>query len=171
MTIDPNRTCDVWELARTASALTGDLCLADLPRLGAEVCEVAGALRYRIDGRIDGHGRPAALLEVDGTVRVRCDRCGGPVDMPIHERAQFFFVAEEAELARLPIEDTPEEALLGSHRFDIAALVEDQALLALPISPRHAHCAAPPPEDERAAPAGETHRPFEVLAGLRKPRR
>lgn len=171
MSTDPNRTCDVWELARKSSTLAGDLRLADMPRLGEELCDAAGALSYRMDGRLDDHGRPAALLAVDGTVRVRCDRCGAPVDLPIHERAQFFFVAEEAELARLPIDDTPEEALFASHRFDVASLVEDQALLALPISPRHEHCVAPAADGERAAPAADTHRPFEALAGLRKPRR
>jgi uncharacterized protein len=170
MSIDTNRTCDVWELARTSSTLAGDLRLADLPRLGEELCDVAGALSYRMEGRFDDHGRPAALLAVDGTVRVRCDRCGGAVDVPIHERAQFFFVAEEAELARLPIDDTPEEALLASHRFDVTALVEDQALLALPISPRHERCMAPAEDGEPAAPAADTHRPFEALAALSKRR-
>jgi uncharacterized protein len=43
----------------------------------------------------------------------------------------------------LPIDDAPDEPLLGSRRFDVAALVEEQAILALPISPRHAACTAP----------------------------
>lgn len=169
--IDPIRTCDVWTLARTACTLAGELRLADLPRLGAELCDTAGALRYRFDGRIDARGRPAARLEVEGSLRMLCDRCGAPIDMPVHERAEFFFVAGEAELARLPVEDTPEEALLGSPRFDVAALVEDQAILALPISPRHERCAAPAASGDRPAPAAETQRPFEVLRSLRKARR
>jgi uncharacterized protein len=161
--------CDVWELARQRGEVEGDLQLSDAPRLAAELVDTAGALHFRMTGLTDERGRPAARMQLDGEVKVRCDRCGEALAVPIRERAEFFFVEDEATLARLPIDEAPEEPLLGSHRFDLAALIEDQALLALPISPRHAACAigaAPAEESEN----GQTHRPFAALAAL-KPRR
>jgi uncharacterized protein len=160
--------CDVWELARRGARLEGELALAQAPRLAAELADTAGALRYAFSGLIDAQGRPAARLELAGELRVRCDRCGGAVALPIDERAEFHFVADEAELEKLPIDDLPEEPLVGSRRFDLGALVEDQAILALPISPRHAGCV--PVDLEPAEGEAETYRPFEALAALKRSR-
>lgn len=168
MTIDHVESCDVWELSRRGGSIEGGLALKDAPRLAEQLADTAGALRYRLRGLVDGLGRPAAALHVEGRVRARCDRCGGPVEVHIDERAQFFFVADEKELGTLPIDESPEEPLLGSRRFDVTALVEDQAILALPISPRHDDCAAAAPAEPEAGPDGDAHRPFEALAALRK---
>lgn len=171
MTTDRADFCDVWELSRRRGTVDGELPLKDAPRLAERLAETAGALCFRLRGLVDELGRPAAVLQVEGRVRACCDRCGGPVDLLIDEQARFFFVADEEELGRLPIDETPEEPLLGSRRFDVAALVEDQAILALPISPRHDDCASPATAEADAGPDGERHRPFEALAALRKPRR
>jgi uncharacterized protein len=169
MTTD--QVCDVWELSRRRGSVQGELALGDAARLAERLADTSGALHYRMSGLIDELGRPAAVLEVEGKVRARCDRCGGPVEVPIHEQARFFFVADEEELGKLPIDESPEEPLLGSRRFELTAVVEDQAILALPISPRHDDCAAPAPTQAERGPDGETHRPFEALAALKKPRR
>lgn len=165
------RLCDVWDLSRRRASVEGELALDDAPRLAAQLTDRVGALRYRFSGLVDDLGRPAAILAVQGELRARCDRCGSPVAVPVDEQARFFFVNDEAELGRLPIDESPDEPLLGSHRFDLAALVEDQAMLALPISPRHDRCASAPPAAAERGAGGETHRPFEALADLTKPRR
>jgi uncharacterized protein len=166
----PIETCDVWELARQRRELGGELPLAQAERLVSELFDAAGVLRFRLRGYVDQRGRTAAALELNGTVRARCDRCGGPVEVPIAERALFYFVADEAELASLPIDDAPDEPLLGARRFDVAGLVEDQAILALPISPRHADCAAPTLADEGPPAEGPSRRPFAALAELKRRR-
>jgi len=170
MTAHRIESCDVWELSRRRGSLQGQLALEDAPRLAEQLADTAGALSYRFVGLQDELGRPAAALEVTGRVLARCDNCGGPVEVPIDERASFYFVADEGELRNLPIDESSEEPLLGSVRFDVASLVEEQALLALPISPRHEHCAGAAPAAASQEPAGQTHRPFEALAALSKPR-
>ncbi len=171
MATDRIAPCDVWELSRQRGTVQGELPLGDAARLAGHLADDTGALHFRLNGLVDELGRPAARLEVQGVVRARCDRCGGPVDVAIDERAQFFFVADEGQLNGLPIDESPAEPLLGSRRFDLAALVEDQAILALPISPRHENCAGPGPREADDGADGETHRPFETLAALKKPRR
>lgn len=171
MTSEHIGRCDVWALSRRGAVVEGELEVERAPRLAAQLADKAGTLRYRLTGLVDEQGRPAARLLVRGRLRARCDRCAGPVEVSIDEQAQFYFVDDERELERLPIDDSPEEPLLGSSRFDLASLIEEQAILALPISPRHAECAAPPPTGADRAPAGETHRPLEALAALKKQRR
>lgn len=168
MTGDDPRFCDVWALAQRRSTVQGELALVDMPRLAAELVDSEGEVRYWLAGLVDERGRAAARFALEGVVRVRCDRCGEPVEVPIRESALFFFVADEGELAGLPIDDSAEEPLLGSHRFDLTALVEDQAILALPISPRHDRCVAPGLDQAEAEEDRQTHRPFEVLAPLKK---
>lgn len=172
MTGEDKHTCDVWDLARRGGARRGRLALADASRLAESLLDRHGAIDFGLHGSIDRRGRPAARLELHGTVTLRCDRCGRPVEVPIDETADFFFVADEAELGRLPIDESPDEPLLGSTRFDLAALVEDQVILSLPLSPRHRDCVAvEATDDDGAAEPAETHRPFATLARLtgRKP--
>lgn len=163
------RICDVWDLARRGASLDGEVALAGLPRLAAQLADAGGSLRYRFGGFVDDRGRPSARLEVDGVVSARCDRCGGPVAVPIGERAAFFFVADEAALNALPIDEAEEEALLGSQRFDVFALIEDQAILALPISPRHDDCVGPA-ADGGGESGNEASHPFAALAALKRKR-
>jgi uncharacterized protein len=167
---DPIERCDVWELARRGRVVEGELAVRDAERLAEQLADDRGALHFRFSGLIDERGRAAARLDVGGAVQARCDRCGGPVEMVIREHSQFYFVDDERELGQLPIDDSPEEPLLGSHRFDLAALVEDQAILAMPISPRHGECTAADADGTGARPDGKTRRPFEVLAFLKKPK-
>lgn len=169
MTATAMQLCDIWELARREGEVSGELPLARAARLAEELYDADGTLRYHLRGHRDAQGRAAASLRLEGRLRLRCDRCGGPLELPINEQAEFFFVADEAELARLPIDDAQEEALLGSNRFDVQALIEDQAILALPFSPRHDDCSPPSPPDDAADEDGSgSRRPFEALAALKR---
>ena len=62
---------------------------------------------------------------------------------------------------------------MAARRFDLAGLVEDEAIMALPPAPRHDDCsapAAPALEDEAVqseAAAPEPRNPFGALGALR----
>lgn len=159
-----DRFADVFELARTSGTLEGSLPLAAAPRLRAGLRHDRGALAYRLQGRYDERGRPAALLHLEGDLPLVCDRCRQALELKLDHRAAFYFVGSEEELSRLPVTDEPEEPLVGGRRFDVAALVEDEAILCVPISPRHARCA--PPTVREPADA-EARTPFAALAKLR----
>ncbi len=55
----------------------------------------------------------------------------------------FRFVHDEQELNALPIEDDEVEDVVGSPATDLLAWVEDEAILSLPLVPRHEDCAVP----------------------------
>lgn len=170
---------DVFEAARRQRVVEGRLPLAALARLRPSLAAAEGALEFRYDGGADARGRPVGRLSFAGTVALVCDRCGGPLATALAGDARYYFVRSEAELARIPVDEAEEEPLLGSARFDLYALVEDEAILALPISPRHADCRPPyaAGDEAPAAPGGSgeadgeapRRRPFAALARL-KPR-
>ena len=161
-----HRYVDVFELARTGGDVAGRAALERLARLQPSLADVAGELAYALRGFVDERGRPAAELDFRGTVHLTCDRCGRPLPFALGGSARYYFVRTEDELARIPVDDTPDEPLLGAARFDLLELVEEEAILGLPISPRHADCEAgampaPALPDDAARP-----HPFAALARL-----
>jgi DUF177 domain-containing protein len=162
-------TVDVFELAREARSVSGEVESADLARLAPMLARPEGRIRFQMRARTDAAGRSAASLELQGQLKLTCDLCGSELDWPLDTGSVgFFFVEDEAQLGALPISVDGDEPLLGSHHLDLLDLVEDQTILSLPISPRHPGCeplAQPDPE----ADASRTH-PFAQLAALKRGR-
>jgi uncharacterized protein len=105
-------------------------------------------------------------LHLRGTLMLRCDRCGREMSFALDVQRRFFFVSGEEELALVEIDESPEEALVGSVHFDLSALIEDEAILQLPLSPRHADCEPAGAFERQGAP--ERPKPFAGLEGLRE---
>jgi uncharacterized protein len=161
------RTVDVLELAREGGSVEGEVEAAELKRLAPMLASPTGRIRFHLQGRIDEHGRSAANLRIQGLLKLTCDRCGATLEWALDESDGFFFVDDEAQLGALPIAPEGDEPLLASRRFDLQDLVEDQTILALPISPRHPGCEQPDATDQ---PGQGTSRPFSVLASLKRGR-
>lgn len=162
-----SRCCDVLELARQGRAVDGAVSVQELPRLKASLAVPDATLTFRIEGYLDDRGRPCARLHIAGNLGLQCQRCSEPMDFRLAREARFRFVASEEELNALPIEaDDEAEPIVGSHSLDIAAWVEDEAILSLPLVPRHEDCRARLPSGV-AGPAAERPNPFSVLADLR----
>jgi uncharacterized protein len=165
------RYLDVFELARTQATVRGQLPLVAMTRLADSLAASSGELEYALRGDVDGRGRPAARLSVRGTVYLACDRCGSTVPFELDCDSQYYFVRSEQDLGRIPVDDSQDEPLLGSTRFDLHELIEDEAILALPISPRHDACQrAPEPPAATAEGNPERPHPFAALAQLKSRR-
>jgi uncharacterized protein len=105
-------------------------------------------------------------LQARTTVPLQCQRCLGPLAQPVEVDRRFLFVADEDEAERLD-EESEDDVLVLQPRLNLAELLEDELILALPIVPRHeGEC----PEPLRAADAADPGRPhpFAALAALRK---
>ena len=61
------------------------------------------------------------------------------------------------------------DLLVSSRRFDLAALVEDEAIMALPPAPRHDDCSAPAVADAPAAGEGADAGPGDAAPAPRNP--
>ena len=99
-----------------------------------------------------------------------CQRCLGPVDVPLQVDQWFRFVADEATAEAL--DDEVEEDLLAlSREFDLHELIEDELLMALPLVPRHDECPDPvqlsASDEDFDSASAERPNPFAALASLR----
>lgn len=164
--VAPLPTVDSFELARLHRRIEGEVAIARLPRLAEFVTSSQGAMRYEIDGLIDDEGHPAADLHLYGRLEMICQRCNAPLDFQLDRTTRFRFVASEEELNSLPIEDDDVDAIVGSRNLGILEWVEDEAILSLPLVPRHDECSAPIKADDDRAPVA-VRNPFAVLLALR----
>jgi uncharacterized protein len=151
-------TIDGPKFAHERSALSGRLSIAALPRLAESGCRSA-EIRYTLEGRVDAAGKAGLRIKVDGDVEVSCQRClqGLPVPMSVDADLELTASRDAAEAAEDGV-----DRVVASRSMSVAELVEDELLLALPMVPMHAGCAAPAKDDG----AGPT--PFAALAELRK---
>ena len=171
---------DVPGFAEAAGTLSAHDPLSRFPRLVAEA--TGEVLQSSVDWRAVGAQRAGAAggpepwmhLEADAVVPLQCQRCLSPVDTALRVDRWFRFAVDEATAAAQD-EEAEEDVLVSSQAFELRALIEDELLMDIPITPRHDVCPDAPPLS--AVDAGfetaeaERPHPFAALDGLlgRKP--
>ena len=158
---------DVFDLAACGERIEGEFELARLPRLAESLLDTDGTLRYVVKGLVDADGHPAADLSLRGRLRLECQRCNAPLEFDLERDTRFRFVHSEAELEALPLEDDEADVIAGSHAMDLAAWVEDEAILSLPLVPRHESCSPVAGRSRQVESTTDRPNPFAVLAALK----
>jgi uncharacterized protein len=159
---------DAFEFCRLKEHRSGEIAVADMPRLAAECTDSAGVLQWSVEGGKDALGHSRLKLLVTGSVKLICQRCLQAFDFGIESDSVLILAANEAVADELEerLDDETVEVIVGSKTLDLIALVEDEALLALPISPRHDICPAQSLSESIKLPEKES--PFSVLKNLKK---
>lgn len=138
---------DTHEFTRRGDVAQASAPLADLVRLGTLLVSHDGALVWRLTGRstvgADGSRRGFLHLDLEGTLHVRCVRCLEPMQVALDVARDYRLVATEEQAEREDLGDDEVDLLVGARRFDLAGLIEDEAIMGLPAAPRHADCSAP----------------------------
>jgi len=156
------RISDSFAFARDGRVLEGTLPVASLERLHDQLANVAGELAFRLQGRRGQRGELLLEVEVSGTLALACQRCLEAIVFELDIDSLLELVPEGAELSQDELEDDTRDFLPVAGELDVAQLVEDEVLLALPVAPRHERCGLP-----GAAAAGEQIHPFATLAALK----
>jgi uncharacterized protein len=161
---------DTAEFTRRGEHAEGRLELASLERLATLLESTDGTLDWRLDGRSvlrpDGSRQPLLGLRLEGRMAMRCVRCLDPVEVALEVSRDYRLVSSEAQAEGEDLDDDDRDLLVGDRGFDLAALIEDEAIMALPAAPRHADCRIAA-ATSGLPPAEEARRPFEVLERLR----
>jgi uncharacterized protein len=159
---------DTFEFCRLKERREGEIAVGDLPRLAAESVGSSRALRWSLQGGNDGQGHPQMVLVVSGAVRLMCQRCLTPFSFDITSESVLILARDEASADELDalFADAPVEVIVGSRNFSIADLIEDEALLAIPPSPRHEVC--PDGLSPKAGADPDKESPFAVLKNLKQ---
>lgn len=165
---------DSTDFARTGGQLAGEDPVTRLPRLASSLFDDAGSVVWTLTGRRsprpEGGQDDELVLTLSGRVGVPCNRCLGRVEIPIEASRTFLLARDEAAAERLDEEEEDRDVLATQRRFDVRALVEDEAIMQLPIAATHERCDLPVAPDAGAAAEAspEKPNPFAVLAALKK---
>jgi len=162
--------------ARAQGSLTGCEDLSQFQRLQHEAQSNAatGPVRFTAEGQLRSDGGQGEQVWLRLTAEVAlpqiCQRCLGPVEVPVVVEREFRFVATE-EQAEVEDEESEEDVLVLSRDFNLLELLEDELLMALPVVPKHGIC--PDPVKLQAADADfveeedQKPNPFAVLQRLK----
>lgn len=172
------RAFDLFAFIRAGEPASGTVNLTDMPRLLAEQAADAPAdantqFRWKMQGEVreeatagqSARQRLFVDLEVDGAVWLQCQRCLKAYEQPLPVRTRLEVMRSEAEADAAPLDDDEADVIVGSRSFDLITQIEDELLLALPVSPRHAVC--PDEVLPEEAEAEKKPSPFAVLANLK----
>jgi uncharacterized protein len=167
---------DTVEFCRRGSTLSARQPAGEFQRLTDLLASSDGELGWVLSGerrqRPEGGSDSFLRLVLDAKLSVRCDRCLQPMPFSLHEERLFKLALTETMAEREDRDADDYDVLVGSARFDVLELVEDEAIMGLPIAPRHSVCdlpegqMAPHPSNGALSPAREN--PFAVLASLKR---
>ncbi len=152
---------DPLEFARSQKSIEGDIALPRLEQLQDMLASTDGAVHFKVTGFVNESAAPGLRCEVQGTLKLLCQRCLGPMDYRLKIDSSLLLVKEDQAL---DIDDPETPDCIPIQRdLSVAALVEEEILLALPMAPHHADdvCSGRP-----AADTGKLH-PFAALARLK----
>lgn len=133
---------DAFDFCRTKASRAGQTPVAEMTRLAKECADPSGTVAWSVAGSIGKHGYPQMQMSVTGAVQLVCQRCMQPY---AHELASATLLVlgkddEQADEIEEMLDDESIDVIVGTRDMDLMYLVEDDALLALPHTPKHDVC-------------------------------
>lgn len=141
---------------------TGTVPLERLKRLAGMIADPGDAeIAFELLFSQDEQRQVRVEVAISGTVPLRCERTLKVFDYVLDSHSVVGIVADDRSARALP--DDYEPMLCPEGRVELAKLVEEELLLALPLM-------AVDPESDRIEPEAskaDTHQPFAELAALK----
>ncbi len=159
---------DLMATAAAGRVLQGRIPVARLKRVLPALMSTAGELQVVLELGKDAEGTHYLAGSLQGDVTLKCQRCLGSMTLPLDVKLRLGLIRDKDTVNTLP--DWYEPLLVSVEPVDIADILSDEVLLALPIVPLHGdsdECQElvkayrPPAGDQR-------ENPFAVLAELKQ---
>ena len=157
---------DGLEFSRADKEIRGDLQVSDLARLQDSLFDAESRVDFLLKGGRDRRGRPTLHLEVSGLLRLRCQRCMGPLRYPLYMTNTLLLVPADEPLPEETDDPAAPDCIVAGAAMDVATLSEDEILLELPFAPRHPVGTCSLHDD--AGCEGRAASPFAGLAALKE---
>ena len=154
---------DALEFARDHRSLDESMSLTDFQRLADVLLENEGVLRVKLEGMRDEEGVSWLSLAVEGSLVLTCQRCLGRLQLPLKLDNRLQLVTNQDDWSDVDLENDAFDILLAESPVSVQDLVEDEVILALPVSPMHENC-----DMLVSGSGGQEASPFAALAKLKK---
>ena len=111
----------------------GKLPLAALSRLRESLAERSGDVAYDLEFGKDDLGVAHLRVRADATLPLTCQRTLEVFGLPVHVDTRLGLIARETDEAALP--SAYEPLLTADGQVNLAEIIEDELILALPVVP------------------------------------
>ena len=130
LTIEPKR------LARNGEIIAGQYAIHDMQRLGGLLYDQTGQVIFRLEFTYDKKQKiPFIRGEINARVNIQCQRCLAGMELKINNPVYLGIVTDRAETLALPDECEPLQ--IEEESISLLGMIEDELILALPISAMH----------------------------------
>lgn len=166
MPTDQSRSINPLCLAKAKERIVGNIQLASLARLNGVLLENKGELQYSLTFDYDESGVCVVESSIEARLTLQCQRCFEPVEVEIQKSSLLGVVNDKDEFDSLAREYEPLQ--LNDSIITVEELVEDELLLAIPLSALHPLDRCTDIEDLERINAEAKPNPFSGLAALIK---
>jgi uncharacterized protein len=128
---------DSLAFARGAKALRGKIRVADLPRLNDYLYSMTGIIEYELRGGVNAKGKPQLHLAIQGKIGLKCKRCLGELEQNVDQAHDLELIESPNDFPEIAEESPTVDCILAEAELDVLALLEEEIILGLPLSPRH----------------------------------
>jgi len=131
---------DSLDFARNGSEISGEIPVAEMPRLLDALDSTRGAISYKVRGGVDDLNVPFLDVSVVGNCQLRCQRCLGALDHSIRVDTRLLLRDQAGIDALGEVAGGDEEefdSILAEAQLDVLNQLEEEILLSLPIAPKH----------------------------------
>lgn len=152
------------EFARKALEFHDTIAVSQFSRLHDALSSNESVLDWQLQGEVNSEGKPVLHLRVQGSLNLTCQRCLESLEFNLNVNSDFIVVANEADLPPEDEDVDERDYLVADAQMQVAELIEDEVLLALPYAQKHdsGSCGASGNVDELKKP-----NPFAVLQSLK----
>lgn len=130
------QTIEPMFLARKGATIEGKYGVHDLHRLCEVLKDNTGRVTFRLEFGRDKDKKHCIITgHIKASLHTICQRCLNKMELRIFSPVHLGLVSSQEEAAGLP--DDCEPLLLEADLMSLPALIEDELILALPISAMH----------------------------------
>ena len=151
------------EFSRNAKVLRGKIAAADLQRLRDYLHSADGVIEYELGGAVDPEGKSLLHLVIKGKLYLKCQRCLEALEHDVDLVSDLLLIENQQEFPEITEENEAVDCILAQAEMDVLALLEEDIILKLPISPRHGTCSVTGHAGGEVSPSV-----FAPLAALKK---
>ncbi len=130
-----NKTIDPFRLADQAAELTGQVPLAQLPRLHDLLCHQSGDVHYQLQFGKDAEGCRTIHGQIEATLPLICQRCNQELAFALQIEFLLSPIISDKQATSLPASYEP--LVTAGEPVTLQVMLEEEILLALPMIPMH----------------------------------
>ncbi len=133
---------DAFEFTRLKERREGDVSVSSMTRLAADTLNTSTSLHWSLQGGTDTLNHPQLIMSLAGHVDLMCQRCMTPLKFAIESESVLILAKNDEradEIDALLADDTV-DVIVVLKTMNVLDLIEDEALLAIPLAPKHDVC-------------------------------